>query len=116
MSFEADLTAAVGALCGGRCYPDFAPLGVARPYVVYTQVGGPSVQFLEGGPAPAHMARVQINVWHDTRLAANALMRQIDDLLRAAPWQGTPQGELMARADEASQLRGAQQDFMLRAA
>lgn len=115
MSFESDLQSAIGALCGGRCYPDVAPVGSARPYVVYTQVGGKVVAFLEGGPAAARLPRVQINVWHDTRGAANALMRQIDDLLRAAPWRADALGELIARMDETSQLRGAQQDFQIKA-
>lgn len=113
MSFEADLVSALGALCDGRCYPDLAPINAARPYITYQQVGGDVVAFLEGGPSTKRNGRVQVNVWHDTRLGANTLMRQVEDTLQSSPWYGEPIGALIARYDEQALCRGAQQDFSL---
>lgn len=113
MSIESDFVTAVGASCGGRVFPDFAPHDTARPYVTYQQVGGQTVSFLEGGASVKRNARLQVNVWHDTRIGANNLMRQIEDLLQASPFYGDPIGALIARADETGTSRGAQQDFSL---
>lgn len=113
MTIESDFTTTVGALCSSRVYPDTAPHDTTRPYVVYSQVGGQVVSFLEGGAAVKRNARIQVNVWADTRQAANVLMRQIEDALQSSPYYGEPQGALISRLDEQTQCRGAQQDFSL---
>jgi len=113
MTIETDLVTAIGALCAGRCYPDVAPPGTVRPYVTYQQVGGQVAEFMEGGPAPKRNARMQINVWGNSRAEANALMRQIDDALRSAPFRGSPIGDLTAEYDAVTGDRGARQDFSL---
>lgn len=113
MSIESDLVTGIGALCAGRCFPDVAPHGTVRPYVTYQQVGGQIAQFMEGGPASKRNARMQINTWGASRLEANALMRQIDDMLRSAPWHATPIGDLVSEFDAVTGDRGARQDFSL---
>ena len=111
MSLESDLVTTIGALCSGRVYPDIAPHDTARPYVVWMQVGGEAVNPLDNEAPGVRHARIQINVWHDTRKSANELMYQIEDALRPTPFNGRPLGALISRFDEASTYRGAQQDF-----
>ena len=111
MSIEADIVAVVGPLCGARFYPDFAPANVARPYVTYSQVGGVSVNPLNGSAPHMELARIQFNVWADSRIASSELMRQIETALRVNPLAGQPVGALIARSEEPLSLYGAQQDF-----
>lgn len=111
MSLEADLLAVVGALCGSRCYPDAAPEGVGMPYVTWQQVGGQALNPVDGAVPGKRHARIQINAWASTRLAANALMNSIEDAVRPAPLHGRPVGALMARMEPTTAQRGAQQDF-----
>ena len=47
MSLEATLKTLLGPLVGGRCYPDTAPDGAAFPLIIYQQVGGEAVEFLD---------------------------------------------------------------------
>lgn len=111
MSLEADLVGVVGPLLTGGLYPDMAPTGTAKPYGVYQQVGGPVINPVDNSPPGLRGARVQIIVWAGTRVQASALMASIEDALRAAPLSGRPEGAFIARYDEHSELRGAQQDF-----
>lgn len=113
MATEADFVAAVGDLIGDRFYPDFAPIDVVKPYAVYSQVGGESVSFLEGGIGSKRNARIQINVWSTTRKASNELMNDIEEALAITPFFATPIGALRARVDDEGKLRGAEQDFSL---
>lgn len=113
MSIEATLYTALQALVGGRLYINAAPPGTARPYATYQLVGGAVVGYLEGGPAPARISRVQINVWHDTALAAHTLMRQIEDVLLSAPHHAEALGALTSRHEPITQSHGAQQDFRM---
>lgn len=111
MSLEADLAAVLGAQCSGRVYPDTAPHDTARPYITYQRVGGQVINPVSNSDPGLHNARVQVNVWHDTRAAANALMRSVAAALRAAPLLGVPEGAAADRADDLNLLRGCQQDF-----
>lgn len=113
MTVETTLVSALGGLLGGRIFPDTAPYGTARPYATFQQVGGQVVEFLEGGAAVKRNARVQINLWADSRQQANELMRQVEDVLQASPHYAQPIGALIARYDDTAALRGAQQDFSL---
>lgn len=111
MTMEAGFVTLVGALCGGRCYPDTAPLGAVLPYVTYQQVGGAVINPIAGGLVDLWNARVQVNAWGTTRIATNALMRSIEDALRPQPFGGRPIGALIARYEPTQGIRGAQQDF-----
>lgn len=110
MSIEADIVSLVGALCSGRIYPDVAPVGVATPFVTYQQVGGEVINIIKG-PVDYGQARIQFNVWSTTRSEANTLMRSIEAALRPPNLNGRPTGALIARYEEITKLRGAQQDF-----
>lgn len=50
-------------------------------------------------------------MWAKTRNEANTLMRTIEDALRVDPLNGRPVGALIARHEEVTDTRGAQQDF-----
>ena len=110
MATEAQFVAALTALCA-RTYADYAEGTPARPYVTYQQVGGEAVNFLEGGVGGRRNARMQVNVWADTRLAATTLMHSIEDVLKASPFYADAIGARISRADPTTKLRGAQQDF-----
>ena len=57
---------------------------------------------------------MQINVWHDNREQANALMRQIEAaLLQSTVFQAEPQAGLISGFEEDTETRSAQQDFSI---
>ena len=58
MSLEATLYTLLGPLVGGRCYPDVSPDGAAFPLIIYQQVGGQAVDYVEGKVADKDNARV----------------------------------------------------------
>lgn len=111
MTIEATIFTAVGPLCSNRVYPDTAPQGATLPYVTYQQIGGRTADFLEGGAPVKRNGRIQFNVWATTRVAANTLMRQIEDTLLASPYYFRPLGALVALYDEEVKQYGAQQDI-----
>lgn len=111
MSLEAQLTAALQAVCPS-VFPDEAPTATPRPYVIYEQIGGPALVYLEGTLPQQRAAWVQITVWHSTRLAAAQLMLDIEAALCAAPgFTATPQSAQRTAPSDDPQVRGAQQDF-----
>lgn len=116
MTLEADLFAALQAQCP-RTFPDVAPVGTARPYVVWQQVGGPAPMYVEGALPDKASAYMQITVWADARKDANALMRNIEAALVASnTLQARPLGGLIAAIDDGNVLRGCHQDFEIWAA
>lgn len=113
MTIETDIVMTVGALCGGRIFPDVASFDTAKPFVTYIQVGGETIDTINDYPAAPNLrnSRIQFNVWATTRNEANTLMRTIEDALRAAPLNGRPAGALIARHEEVTDTKGAQLDF-----
>lgn len=108
---EAKLYTALSPLFSGRVYPDFAPTGTAKPYCTFQQVGGSPVTYMEGAASDKKNARIQINVWGNSRLESMNLIRSIEDLVTGAPLYGVAQTGAIATYDETSALRGAMQDF-----
>lgn len=58
---------------GGRCYPDVSPDGAARQLIIYQQVGGKAVDYVEAKVADKDNARVQVHVWSNSRLEASSI-------------------------------------------
>lgn len=111
MSIETALYAVLNAQCT-RVFPDVAPVETALPYVVWQMVGGPSPVYTENTPTNQAAAFVQITVWDQSRLGANALSRQIEAALMAATtMQARPLSALTAAFDDGNELRGSMQDF-----
>ena len=112
MSLDAQIFAVLSSLVGDRVYPDVAPEATARPYLTYQQVGGDALNYLEGTVPGKRNARIQINAWADTRLAASELSERAEDSLRlAAGLQAEVLGARVSIFEEDTKLRGARQDF-----
>lgn len=112
MSVDTQIFAALSSLAGGRVFPDVAPEVTVRPYLTYQQVGGDALNYLEATVPGKRNARIQINAWADTRLAASELSEQAEDALRlAAGLQAEVLGARVSIYEEDTRLRGARQDF-----
>jgi hypothetical protein len=101
----------------GRIFPDVAPAGAARPFLVYQQVGGVPSNTLCGNTDKQN-ARIQFTVWTAAPAAggggrpqANTLMRAAEKILTDPPIRGVSQGSLVAEYDEPTKTYGARQDF-----
>ena len=114
MSMEIALFEALRGLVSDRVYPDVAPENTIRPYITYQQVGGDAVNFVESTIPAKKNARMQINVWADTRLTATAMGAAVEDVLRTlVALQPTVLGAAVATYDDVTKLRGTMQDFSL---
>jgi hypothetical protein len=113
MTVETDLYSALGSLVSNRVYPDIAPQGVAKPYITYQQVGGRAIAFLETAVVGRRNARIQVNVWHTSRLAANTLARSVEDaLIVSTALRAVPLGSLVSTHEpDTGGLFGTRQDF-----
>ncbi|MBB3260001.1 hypothetical protein F4827_005073 [Paraburkholderia bannensis] len=113
---EIALCAALDALADGRVFPDTAPEGVQRPFITFQAVGGQS-NVVMAGPGEARNARVQINVWANTRLGAGALMERVRatvcDRTKAGSLNGTPIGEPDWLHEDDTDWYGSRMDFSL---
>lgn len=112
MTTESLIFDALKGLVASRVYPDVAPANAVRPYITYQQVGGTAVNFLNSAQPDKSNARVQVNVWSDTRAQAALVSRQVESALRAATaLQTTVLGQPIAEFEEDTLLRGMRQDF-----
>lgn len=113
MSLESDLYAVLAAVCP-RVYPDTAPANPVRPYVTWQQLGGSVIAPVANEVADKRNGFIQVNVWADTRIEANAIALAIEAALTtAAAFQARPQSAISATMDDEVQLRGAVQDFSI---
>lgn len=115
MTIEQALYAVLSPLCP-RVFPDVAAFDTARPYVTWQQIGGQALMYTEGAMAANQNAFVQINVWADTRAAANTLARQIEAaLVASASMQAEPLSALTGTVEDDIEPRryGAMQDFSI---
>lgn len=113
MSLETDLYTVLTSLCP-RVFPDVAPIGAPRPYVIYQQFGGSAPAFLEDTLPDLRNARFQIEAWDETRKAAIALALQIEAALVAAPqFQARAEAAFRSANDEDTDRRGCTQDFSI---
>lgn len=112
MSLESSIFDALKSLVSNRVHPDVAPEQTVRPYITYQQVGGQSVNFLDTTLPSKKNARIQINVWGDTRLQVGTLSRQVEDALRGtAALQTSVLGAAVSLYEPETKLRGTRQDF-----
>lgn len=113
MSLEADLVTVIKTVIP-RVFPDTAPTLTPTPYATYQQIGGDPSFYYDGAVMDQCNALVQINIWAETRLQANQLMRELERVLLQAPAiQAVPSGALRASHDSDTDLRGAEQDFSI---
>lgn len=81
-------TSGVSTLLGARVYPDRLPQGATLPAAVYHLISLQEEVDLAGLTGVGH-ARVQVDAWAATRLAANALALAIRDALATSGGRGT---------------------------
>jgi hypothetical protein len=110
MSIEATIFNTLKGLVANRVYPDVAPEGASRPYITYQQTGGQAINFVDGANPGKRNARIQINVWADSRSAASGMQKQAEDALRAVS-QSTILGAAVATFEPETKLYGTRQDF-----
>lgn len=112
MSAESHVFSALKDLVDDRVYPDVAPPGVQEPYIVYQCVGGKATNFLGGETPSKTNARVQVSVWSLSRLQTSALVKQVEQAMRAsAALQTTVLGSAVSDHEPETQRFGARQDF-----
>lgn len=111
MSAEATIHALLSGLVAARVYPDVAPSGVARPFIVYQQVGGQGVVYTEGTMPDHENARMQIACWATTRTQAITLAKQAEALICASELMAHPLGSRISVHEPETNLYGARQDF-----
>lgn len=117
MTIETSIFTAIGSLCGGRLFPDFAPLGTAKPYVTYTQIGGEPVNYTDNFVPNLQNGRFQFNVFGITRPQCSALMLQIEAaLIMSSAMQARPIGALASDYDHDMRIYESRQDFSIWAA
>jgi len=112
MSLESSIFDALKSLVSNRVYPDVAPENAVRPYITYQQVGGEGVNFVDSTTPSLKNARMQINVWADTRAAAATLAGQVETAIRnTTAIHPKILGAPVAMFDLETKLRGTRQDF-----
>lgn len=112
MSAEAALVPLLTGLVAGRIYPDVAPSGAGLPRIVYQQVGGQSISFVDGTLPNKENGRMQIVSWATTRSACVALAKQVETAVcGSAALQATPLGARVSEFEAETGLYGAMQDF-----
>lgn len=112
MTIEADIYTAIKSLVSNRCFPDFAPLSTARPYITYVQIGGEAISYLDNTVPDGKIGRFQINVWGDTRASVSALMLQVEAaMIQATAFSARPVSAPSSDYDHDSLVYGAMQDF-----
>lgn len=113
MTLEERLVALLTPICP-RTFPDFAPTDTQRPYVTWQQIGGQSLDFMEGAVASKENALVQINVWSDRRTEAKAVIKLIEEaFVTAKTLQASPTAAAASDADPDMARYCARQDFSI---
>lgn len=113
MSLEASLFGLLGALVGGRCYPDVIPDNPTFPLIVYQQVGGVAVDFMDQTAADKDNARMQVWVWSKTRTEASDIARQARAAILASALQVKTLAAPVSTFDEPMKLYGARTDYSI---
>ena len=84
MTVESDLFGLLKGLVSNRCFPDFAPLGTVRPFIVFEQVGGEALSFIDGTLPDKKHGRFEISVYADSRANCAAVALQVESVMAAA--------------------------------
>lgn len=114
MTVESAIFDALTGLVSGRAYPDVAPAGVSRPYIVYQQIGGESAQYLDSTLPTKKNGRFQIAVWGDSRTSVAALALSVEQAIAtSAAFQAEPIGAPVGDFEPDTRLYGSRQDFSI---
>lgn len=113
MTVEDDIFNALKGLVSNRVYPDEndAPT-IVTPYIVYQEISGDALVFLEQSEPSKENGRYQFTCWDRTRKASKALSKQVQTALTmSATFQAKPIGGKTSVVDYDTKLRGTRQDF-----
>lgn len=114
MTVEAQIFTALGPLVANRVYPDVAPIGAARPFIVFSQVGGESISFLDSTLPDKKHGRFQIDVYADSRAVCAATALQVEAaMLAAGVFICKPLGAPVSTYEPDVLIFGSQQDFSI---
>lgn len=112
MSIEASLYTLLGSLVGGRCWPDVMPDGnTTFPFIVYQQVGGVAMEYMDQTLLDKDHARIQVLVWSKTRLEASSIARSAREALLGSSLAVETYGAPVSEYDEALKLYGSRTDY-----
>ena len=111
MTIEASIKTALSSIVSGRVYPDVTPDNPTFPLIVYQQVGGDVVEFVEGEVADKDNARMQVWVWATTRLEASSIARQARLALVEGSLKATTMGAPVSEYNEVLKKYGNRTDF-----
>ena len=113
MSLEASLFSLLGPLVGGRCYPDVPPDPATFPLIVYQQVGGQAVEYIDQTMADKDNARMQVMVWAKTRVEASGIARQAREAIIGSAVQAKTLSAPVSLYDQDLKLYGSRTDYGL---
>jgi hypothetical protein len=111
---EKDIFDTLKGLVANRVFPDFAPVETLRPYITWQQVGGQVINNLANTTPDKKNALIQVNIWADTRAAANPLALQVENALRTSSlFTAIPEGAFVGDYDADVPVFGTSQDFSI---
>lgn len=111
MTIEKEIFSLLSPLVNKRVYPDTPPDVFDTPFIVYQQISGNVVQYVDGSLPDKHNARVQFWIWGTTRQEVSALARSLQETLTGSGLVCEPYGEFTSAYDDSVKLYGARQDF-----
>lgn len=112
-TLEEKLRTALLGICP-NVFPDFAPPDTPRPYVTFQQLGGETVDCIDGTVPTKENALVQVNFWSDSRKEAKAAILQIEaELIQRTNLQASPQGAAVSDFDADMARYCSRQDFSI---
>lgn len=112
MTLEAHLFSALAPLVNSRIFPDVADFDTPRPYIVWQQIGGAVVNFVEGAVPSCENAVIQITCWAETRAQAKELIKTIEStLITHTVLQARPQAASISVHEPELFRYGSLQDF-----
>lgn len=107
---EKQIWAATRALFAGGVHYDVAPDSSTLPYATLQQVGGASVNDLDG-PDTLGNPRIQIDVFAKSRTEANDLLAAVAAVVCVAPLRGVPLGAPISTYNSDIKIYRRSQDF-----
>lgn len=114
MSVESDIFATLRTLVSDRVFPDYAPVGTARPFITYHQTGGQATQFMERALPSLKNSHFQISTWGDSRAQVASISGQVEAaMVQATAFQCDVLAAPDASVDFEVPLYGAHQDFSI---
>lgn len=112
MTIESEIFNTLKTLVTNRVYSDPQATPTVRPYIMWQQVSGEAINYMDPTLPGLRNARIQVNIWADTRLQVTTLMRQVEDAMRlTASLQTTVIGAPSSLFEDEPRLFGSMQDF-----